>query len=101
MAGSNHTGLGIKKKRSQQILTMAIESLEQKREFIPLRKLYCNVYDSWHNADLQVSWTRKEFSSLLSSHIRKPLDNFALIEKDHKVNKYGNREAHYRVKKDD
>lgn len=97
MAGSNRTGLGVKKKRSQQILTMAIESLEQKRDFIPLRKLYCDVYDSWHKADLQVAWTRKEFSSLLSAHIRKPLEGFTLIEKDHKVNKYGNREAYYRV----
>jgi len=98
MASSNRTGLGTKKKRSQQILTMAIQSLEQKQELIPLRKLYRNVYDSWHNADLQVTWTRKEFSSLLSAHIRKPLEGFTLIEKHHKVNKYGNREAHYRVK---
>jgi hypothetical protein len=97
MASSNRTGLGIKKKRSQQILTIAIDALEQKQEFIPLRKLYRSVYDSWHKEQLQVTWTRKEFSSLLSAHIRKPIEWFKLVEKHHKVNKYGNREAHYRV----
>jgi|TARA_R110001592_G_C12593387_1_gene694898 hypothetical protein len=97
MASSNKTGLGRAKKRSQQVLTMAIEVLEKQQEFISLRKLYSNVYDKWNDSEKQVSWTRKELSSLLSSHIRQPLEGFHTLEKSRKVNKYGVREIHYRV----
>jgi len=45
-----------------------------------------------------VSWTKKEFSSLLSAHVRNPIEDYTLLEKNRKVNRAGVREIHYRVK---
>ena len=106
MASSNRTGLGVKKKRSQQVLKTAIEILTEYQEWaleededpeMSVRDLYSYTYDEWRNHGRQVSWTKKEFSSLLSFHVRQPPEGFSLIEKGRKLNKYGIREMHYKV----
>ena len=106
MASSNRTGLGIKKRRSQEVLKTSIEVLKEYSLFceheggdsyLAIRDLYSIVYDEWRETRKQVSWTQKEFSSLLASHIRQPLEGFERIEKKRKVNKDGSREMHYKV----
>jgi len=108
MGSSNRTGLGIKKKRSQEVLKTSIDVLNEyalfcKDEggdgFISIRDLYSIVYQEWREEDRQVSWTQKEFSSLLSTHIRQPIEGISIIEKKRKVNKHGGREIHYKVMK--
>tara|TARA_R110002074_G_scaffold197772_5_gene365241 strand:+ start:2368 stop:2694 length:327 start_codon:yes stop_codon:yes gene_type:complete len=107
MASSNRTGLGIKKRRSQEVLKTSIDVLKEYSLFceseggdsyLAIRDLYSIVYDEWREDKKQVSWTQKEFSSLLSTHIRQPIEDFEGIEKKRKLNKHGNREIHYRVK---
>ena len=107
MASSNRTGLGTKKKRSKQVLKTSIDVLKEYSLFceeeggdsyLAIRDLYAIVYQEWREGMKQVSWTQKEFSSLLSSHIRQPLEGFEELEKKRKVNKGGGREIHYRVK---
>ena len=106
MASSNRTGLGIKKRRSQEVLKTSIDVLKEYSNFckieggdpyLAMRDLYSIVYDEWREDNKQVSWTQKEFSSLLATHIRQPLDGYERIEKKRKVNKYGSREMHYKV----
>ena len=106
MASSNRTGLGIKTRRSQEVLKTSIDVLEEYSRFcedeggdgfIGMRDLYSIVYEEWREKDRQVSWTPKEFSSLLSTHIRQPIEGLNPIEKMRKVNKHGSREVHYRV----
>ena len=106
MASSNRTGLGIKKRRSQEVLKTSIEVLDEYAQFcedeggdgfIGVRDLYSIVYQEWRENDKQVSWTSKEFSSLLSTHIRQPIEGVSPIEKKRKVKRYGSREVHYRV----
>ena len=107
MASSNRTGLGIKKRRSQEVLKTSIDVLKEYKGFcedeggdgfLSIRDLYSIVYEEWRVNDRQVSWTQKEFSSLLSTQIRKPIEGVLSIEKKRKVNKNGGREIHYRVK---
>tara|TARA_B100000029_G_scaffold503476_1_gene580442 strand:+ start:799 stop:1131 length:333 start_codon:yes stop_codon:yes gene_type:complete len=106
MASSNRTGLGTKKRRSQQVLKTSIDILkefalwaqeENEDPFMSIRDLYRLTYDEWRVDGKQVSWTQKEFSSLLSAHVRQPLEGFAKLDKSRKVNKHGLREIHYRV----
>jgi len=106
MASSNKTGLGVKKKRSQQVLKTSIDILteyslwskeENEEPYLGMRDLYAIVYDEWRESKRQVSFTTKEFSSLLASHIRNPLDGFLKLEKYRKLNRYGVREMHYKV----
>ena len=106
MASSNRTGLGISKKRSQQVLKTSIEVLqeyakwaqdENEDPYLAVRDLYSVVYDDWRENGRQVSWTQKEFSSLLATHVRQPLDGYVPLEKNRKVNSHGVREVHYRV----
>tara|TARA_R110000751_G_C13557906_1_gene457130 strand:- start:23 stop:349 length:327 start_codon:yes stop_codon:yes gene_type:complete len=106
MANSNQTGLGIKKKRSQQVLKTSIDILteyslwakeENEEPYLGMRDLYAIVYDEWRATERQVSFTTKEFSSLLASHVRNPLEGFTQLEKYRKLNKYGVREMHYKV----
>ena len=106
MASSNRTGLGTKKKRSKQVLKTSIDILkeyskwaeeEDEEPFLSVRNLYKFTYDGWRSEGRQVSWTQKEFSSLLSTHIRQPIEGFEPIEKKRKVNKHGMREMHYKV----
>ena len=106
MASSNKTGLGVKKKRSKRVLKTSIEILqdyskwaeeENEEPFLSIRNLYKFTYDDWRSEGRQVSWTQKEFSSLLSAHVRHPLEGFPKLAKDRKLNKYGVREIHYRV----
>jgi len=106
MASSNRTGLGIRKRRSQEVLKTSIEVLKEYSNFceieggdpyLAMRDLYSIVYDEWREDNKQVSWTQKEFSSLLATHIRQPLEGFETIEKKRKVNKHGSREMHYKV----
>jgi hypothetical protein len=98
----------IKHKRSQEVLKTSIDVLNEyalfcKDEggdgFISIRDLYSIVYQEWREEDRQVSWTQKEFSSLLSTHIRQPIEGISIIEKKRKVNKHGGREIHYKVMK--
>ncbi len=114
MASSNRTGLGVKKKRSKQVLKTSIDILNEFSEwtrfenensttgeifdpYMSIRDLYTFTYDEWREEGKQVSWTQKEFSSLLASHVRQPLEGFPLLLKCRKVNKYGLREMHYKV----
>mgnify|MGYP003117301103 CR=1 FL=1 len=106
MASSNRTGLGVKKKRSQQVLKTSIDTLtefskwaeqEEENPFMAVRELYKLTYDDWRKEGRQVSWTQKEFSSLLASHVRQPIEGLSLLDKSRKVNKYGVREIHYKV----
>ena len=106
MASSNRTGLGIKKKRSQQVLKTSIDILteyslwskeENEDSYLAMRDLYAIVYDEWRETNRQVSFTTKEFSSLLASHVRNPIEGFTKLEKYRKLNKYGMREMHYKV----
>jgi|TARA_B100001996_G_C18428798_1_gene503694 hypothetical protein len=106
MASSNRTGLGIKKRRSKEVLKTSIDVLKEYSLFceeeggdsyIGMRDLYAIVYEEWRIENKQVSWTPKEFSSLLSAHIRQPLEGYERIEKKRKVNKHGSREMHYKV----
>ena len=106
MASSNRTGLGTKKRRSQQVLKTSIEILEafshwaeeeNEDPFMSIRDLYRFTYDEWREDGKQVSWTQKEFSSLLAAHVRHPLEGFRVLEKNRKLNKYGLREMHYKV----
>ena len=112
MASSNRTGLGVKKKRSKQVLKTSIDILtefsqwtkeeskitgEELESFMPVRDLYKFTYDDWRGEGRQVSWTQKEFTSLLASHVRQPIDDFPLLDKKRKLNKYGVREIHYKV----
>jgi len=98
MASSNRTGLGVKKKRSKQVLKTSIDILtefsqwtkeeskitgEELESFMPVRDLYKFTYD--------------DFTSLLASHVRQPIDDFPLLDKKRKLNKYGVREIHYKV----
>lgn len=107
MASSNRTGLGINKKRSQQVLKTSIDVLqeyskwadeENEDSYLAIKDLHTIVYDAWREQGRQVSWTKKEFSSLLSAHVRNPVEDFTTIEKDRKLNRAGVREIHYRVK---
>jgi|TARA_R110000824_G_scaffold10078_2_gene44743 hypothetical protein len=107
MASSNRTGLGVKKRRSREVLKTSIDVLKEYSLFcedeggdsyLAIRDLYSIVYQEWRDEKRQVSWTQKEFSCLLSSHIRKPLEGFEKLEKKRKLNKGGGREIHYRVK---
>ena len=106
MASSNRTGLGVKKKRSKQVLKTSIDILtefsqwakdENEDPYMAVRDLYEFTYEDWRKEGRQVSWTQKEFSSLLASHVRQPIDDFPLLLKCRKVNKYGLREMHYKV----
>ena len=106
MASSNRTGLGISKKRSQQVLKTSIDVLqeyskwateENEDPYLAVRDLYSVVYDGWRENGRQVSWTQKEFSSLLATHVRQPLEGYAPLEKNRKLNRYGVREIHYKV----
>tara|TARA_Y100000310_G_C20444696_1_gene697786 strand:- start:465 stop:791 length:327 start_codon:yes stop_codon:yes gene_type:complete len=106
MASSNRTGLGTKKKRSRQVLKTSIDILkeysqwaeeENEDTFLSIRNLYTFTYDAWRKGGKQVSWTQKEFSCLLSAHVRQPLEGFPKLEKHRKLNKYGVREIHYKV----
>ncbi len=106
MASSNRTGLGISKKRSQQVLKTSIDILqeyslwakeEKEDPYMGFKDLHNIVYDDWRANGRQVSWTPKEFSSLLSAHVRQPLQGLAPLEKHRKVNRYGVREVHYKV----
>jgi len=106
MASSNQTGLGINKKRSQQVLKTSIDVLqeyskwadeEKENPYLAVKDLYSIVYDEWRESGRQVSWTKKEFSCLLSSHVRQPLEGFDKIEKHRKLNRHGVREIHYKV----
>ena len=106
MASSNRTGLGTKKRRSQQVLKTSIEILEEyslwakeenEEPYMGAKDLHNIVYDEWRANGRQVSWTPKEFSSLLSAHIRQPIQGLTPIEKNRKVNRHGVREIHYRV----
>ena len=112
MASSNRTGLGVKKKRSKQVLKTSIDILtefsqwakeestttgEELEPFMPVRDLYKFTYDDWREEGRQVSWTQKEFTSLLASHVRQPLEGFPILDKKRKLNKYGVREMHYKV----
>tara|TARA_Y100001973_G_C4938716_1_gene204596 strand:+ start:78 stop:410 length:333 start_codon:yes stop_codon:yes gene_type:complete len=110
MASSNRTGLGIKKKRSKEVLKTSIDILkefslwaeeENEDPHMGIRDLYTFTYEEWRYNGKQVSWTQKEFSSLLSSHVRQPLEGLSLLEKKRKVNKYGVREIHYKVCNDE
>lgn len=106
MASSNRTGLGINKKRSQQVLKTSVDVLQEyslwaKEEnedpYLGFKDLHNIVYDDWRANGRQVSWTPKEFSSLLSAHVRQPIEGLVSIEKHRKVNRYGVREVHYKV----
>ena len=106
MASSNRTGLGISKKRSQQVLKTSIEILqeyslwakeENEEPYMGAKDLHNIVYDEWRATGRQVSWTPKEFSSLLATHIRQPIEGMNPIEKHRKLNRHGVREVHYRV----
>tara|TARA_B100000029_G_scaffold478710_1_gene525066 strand:+ start:637 stop:969 length:333 start_codon:yes stop_codon:yes gene_type:complete len=106
MASSNRTGLGVKKKRSKQVLKTSIEILtefsqwakeENEDPYMAIRDLYEFTYDDWRTEGRQVSWTQKEFSSLLSSHVRQPIEGFPKLVKCRKLNKHGLREMHYKV----
>ncbi len=112
MASSNRTGLGVKKKRSKQVLKTSIDILtefsqwtkeesktigEELDSFMSVRDLYKFTYDDWREEGRQVSWTQKEFTSLLASHVRQPLEGFPILDKKRKLNKYGVREMHYKV----
>ena len=107
MASSNKTGLGINKKRSQQVLKTSIDVLqeyskwakdEDEDSYLAMNDLHTIVYDDWREQGRQVSWTKKEFSSLLSAHVRNPIKDYTPLEKNRKVNRVGVREIHYRVK---
>ncbi len=107
MASSNKTGLGTNKKRSRQVLKTSIDVLqeyskwakdEDEDSYLAMKDLHTIVYDDWREQGRQVSWTKKEFSSLLSAHVRNPIEDFTLLEKNRKVNRVGVREIHYRVK---
>ena len=84
-------------------LAKAISSLdcwaeqEEENPFMAVRELYKLTYDDWRKEGRQVSWTQKEFSSLLASHVRQPIEGLSLLDKSRKVNKYGVREIHYKV----
>ncbi len=106
MASSNRTGLGISKKRSQQVLKTSIDILqeyslwakeEKEDPYMGFKDLHNIVYDDWRSNNKQVSWTMKEFTSLLASHARKPLTEMTPIEKKRKLNMSGVREIHYKV----
>ena len=64
MASSNRTGLGVKKKRSQQVLKTSIDILtefskwaeqEEENPFMAVRELYKLTYDDWRKEGRQVS----------------------------------------------
>lgn len=106
MASSNRTGLGISKKRSKQVLKTSIDVLqefshwaseEKEDPYLSIKNLHNVVYDDWRSNNKQVSWTMKEFSSLLASHARQPVEGFEPIEKKRKLNMLGVREIHYKV----
>ena len=68
MASSNRTGLGINKKRSQQVLKTSIDVLqeyskwadeENEDSYLAIKDLHTIVYDDWREQGRQVSWTKK------------------------------------------
>ena len=88
MASSNRTGLGVRKERSKKVLKTSIDILtefsqwakdENEDPYMAVRDLYEFTYEDW----------RKEG--------RQPIDDFPLLLKCRKVNKYGLREMHYKV----
>jgi hypothetical protein len=97
MASSNKTGLGINKKRSKQVLKTSIDVLqeyskwakdEDEDSYLAMKDLHTIVYDDWREQGRQV----------LSAHVRNPIEDYTLLEKNRKVNRAGVREIHYRVK---
>jgi len=91
MASSNRTGLGRKKKRSQQVLAITVALAEVMDEFILARKLYELTYEAWRIAGQRprkVTWTYKEFCMLISQS--------GLFEKEKRI--YNNKlKVHYKA----
>ena len=91
MASSNRTGLGRKKKRSQQVLAITVALAEVMDDFIPARKLYEMTYEAWRIAGKRprkVTWTYKEFCMLISQS--------GLFEKEKRVHR-DKLKVHYKV----
>jgi len=60
---------------------------ENEDPYLGFKDLHNIVYDDWRANGRQVSWTPKEFSSLLSAHVRQPIEGLVSIEKHRKVNR--------------